>query len=41
MECVPHLAGLVSSVLLEDVTCSDHHPGCLDAVKCSALLLLH
>lgn len=39
--CVSHLASLVGSVLLEDVASSDHHPGCLDTVERSALLLLH
>lgn len=39
--CVSHLASLIGSVLLEDVASSDHHPGCLDTVKRSALLLLH
>lgn len=39
--CVPHLASLVGGVLLEDVAGSDHHPGCLDTVERSALLLLH
>jgi len=28
-------------MLLEDVAGSDHHPGCLDTVERSALLLLH
>lgn len=39
--CSSHLASLVGSVLLEDVAGSDHHPGCLYPVECSALLLLH
>lgn len=41
MECVFHLASLVGGMLLEDVASSDHHPGCLDSVERSALLLLH
>lgn len=36
-----HLASLVGGMLLEDVASSDHHPGCLNAVERSALLLLH
>ena len=35
-----YLPSLVSSMLLQDVACSDHHPGCLDTVERSALLLL-
>lgn len=39
--CLSHLASLVGGVLLEDVAGADHHPGCLDTIECSALLLLH
>lgn len=38
---VLHLASLVGGMLLEDVASSDHHPGCLNTVERSALLLLH